>query len=116
MPRDRRAYLWDVLDAIRLIEEFTRGKSLDQYSSEPMLRSAVERQLEVIGEAVAQGIRHFPELSQHLTDNEQIVAFRNRLIHGYSIVSDAVVWGVIQNDLPVLKRQAEDLALYDTEA
>ncbi len=109
MPRDRRAYLWDVLESIRLIEEFTRGKSLEQYSSDPMLRSAVERQLEIVGEAVAQGVRHFPQLAGQITNCEQIVAFRNRLIHGYSVVSDAVVWGVIQSDLPVLKREAEDL-------
>jgi uncharacterized protein with HEPN domain len=109
MPRDRRAYLWDVLHAVNFVETFTAGKTLQEYSADAMLRSAVERQLEIIGEALGQAIRHFPELENSLTSCRQIIAFRNRLIHGYALVSDAVVWGVIETDLPVLKREAESL-------
>jgi uncharacterized protein with HEPN domain len=107
MPRDRRAYLWDVLEAIRLIDSFVSAKTLEQYSSDAMIRSAVERQLEIIGEALGQGLKQFPELRDRITNCEQIVAFRNRLIHGYSLVSDAVVWGVIESDLPKLRSEAE---------
>lgn len=53
--------------------------------------------------------RHFPEVTARIANFEQIVAFRNRLIHGYSVVSDALVWDVIENDLPKLKSDAEAL-------
>ncbi len=70
-----------------------------------MLRSAVERQLEIIGEALAQLIRRFPETAAHITRHAEIISFRNILIHGYSFVNDAVVWSIIQTDLPILKNE-----------
>lgn len=55
MPRDPRAYLWDVPDALRHVESFTAGATLDSYRTSTMLRSAVERQLEITGEALSAG-------------------------------------------------------------
>lgn len=60
MPRDRRAYLFDMREAARLIERFTAGRAFDDYQADPMLRSAVERQLEIVGEALVQALRRFP--------------------------------------------------------
>lgn len=109
MARDLRAYLWDIKEASKDIELFTTGKTVENYRSDPMLRAAVERKLEIIGEALAQGIRHFPKLANQISHNAKIIAFRNRLIHGYATVSDGLVWEVVQNDLPVLRREAEML-------
>jgi uncharacterized protein with HEPN domain len=56
-PRDLRAYLFDIAEACRLVDEFTRGKSADDYAGDPLLRSGVERQLEIVGEALSQALR-----------------------------------------------------------
>ena len=109
MRRDLRAYLWDVEQAAHDIEVFTHGKQLSDYQNEAMLRAAVERRLEVIGEALAQALRHFPEVASRITDHQQIIAFRNQLIHGYATVQDALVWDIVQTDLPVLQQQTADL-------
>jgi len=74
-----------------------------------MLRSAVERQFEVIGEALRQAVTLEPALARRFTDAKRIIAFRNRLIHGYASVSDALVWGVIEKNLPELSRQVEQM-------
>lgn len=115
MPRDLRAYLWDVLEAIKDIQQFTAGQTISEYSANPMLRAAVERKFEIIGEAIGQAVRYFPHIATRVDSCEQIIAFRNRLIHGYSTVSDRLVWEVIENRLPHLKVQSEDL-LRDCEA
>jgi hypothetical protein len=59
-PRDLRAYLFDVAEACRLVEEFTRGKSAADYAGDSLLRSGVERQLEIVGEALNQALRNHP--------------------------------------------------------
>lgn len=74
-----------------------------------MLRSAVERQFEIIGEALNQLLRREPGLSERISDASVIIAFRNRLIHGYASVSDEVVWGVVERYLPVLSSEVRDL-------
>jgi uncharacterized protein with HEPN domain len=107
MARDPRAYAWDALQAIRRIGEFTQGKTLEDYAGEPMLRAAVERQFEIIGEALRQALGRFPEIETRISHCQEIIALRNRLIHGYSAVSNEVVWGVIENDLRPLRSEIE---------
>jgi uncharacterized protein with HEPN domain len=74
-----------------------------------MLRSAVERQLEIIGEALSRAVAVDPRLRDRITETPRIIAFRNRLIHGYASVSDEVVWGIVQGKRPVLCREVHDL-------
>src|ERR1022692_2082952 len=107
MQRDQRAYLWDICNSADLIWGFVANRTLAEYQRDVMLRSAVERQLEIIGEALAQLIRRFPETAAHVSRHVEIISFRNFLIHGYSFVNDAVVWSVIQTDLPILKKEVE---------
>jgi uncharacterized protein with HEPN domain len=109
MRRDLRAYLWDVQQAAHDIQAFTHGKQLSDYQNDAMLRAAVERRFEVIGEALAQALRHYPEVVSRISDHRQIIAFRNQLIHGYATVQDALVWDIVQTDLPVLRLEAADL-------
>ena len=107
--RDLRAYLHDVAEACRMIETFTAGKSFDDYTSDPMLRSAVERQFEIVGEALNQGMRTDSGLEKQISHARRIVAFRNRLIHGYATVADEVVWGVVESYLPTLRSEIDQL-------
>jgi len=108
-PRDIRKYLFDMKAAADLIRRFTEKKTLEDYLADPMLRAAVERQFEIIGEALNQSTRVDGSLSERITDSARIVAFRNRLIHGYSAVSDQVVWGVVTSSLPRLSEEIDKL-------
>ena len=107
--RDREAFLWDMLQAARNIENFIDGKTLDEYESDDLLRSAVERQFLIIGEAASQAVRHFPDLQEEIGDIARIIAFRNRLIHGYAVVSDDIVWAITHDELPQLRCDIEAL-------
>lgn len=110
MPRrELRAYLWDIVRSARLIREFTAGKTFADYEADLLLRSATERQFEIIGEALGQAMRVSPEIEQSITAGRQVVAFRNLLIHAYATVDPGVVWGTIEEDLPTLLREAESL-------
>jgi len=99
---DVRKFLHDIATACSLIEEFVRGKTLEHYLADAMLRSAVERQFEIIGEALNQASRADPSLLDRIGDARRIIAFRNRLVQGYMSVSDEVVWGVVEASLPRL--------------
>jgi uncharacterized protein with HEPN domain len=69
----------------------------------------VERQFEIVGEALSQLIETFPEVSERITDARRIIAFRNRLIHGYASVADDIVWGIVEGYLPKLKEEIQQL-------
>ena len=106
---DVRKYLYDIAQACALIERFTEGKNLGDYTSDVMLRSAVERQFEIVGEALNQALSSDPSLGDCITDAPRIIAFRNRLIHGYASVANEVVWGVIERNLPTLASEVAEL-------
>jgi uncharacterized protein with HEPN domain len=74
-----------------------------------MLRSAVERKFGIIGDALSQLHRFFPQYSTRISRPEQIIAFRNQIIHGYATVRDDIVWEIIQTYLPRLHQEATQL-------
>ena len=74
-----------------------------------MLRAAVEREFEIIGEAITQLAKLDEPLAARISDRRRIVAFRNILIHGYADVDPRVVWSVVENDLPVLRLEIDAL-------
>lgn len=115
MPRELRAYLWDIVRSARLIEEFTAGRDFSDYEADVFLRSAVERQFEIIGEAMSQALKSYPELGAEITASRRIVAFRNLLIHGYMNVDPGVVWSIVEEDLPTLLGEAESLLASETD-
>jgi uncharacterized protein with HEPN domain len=102
MQLEVKKYLADAQQAIGRIREFTSGQSFEEYSSNAMLRSAVERQFEIIGEALNRISKVDALLLQRISDSRRIIAFRNILIHGYDAIDDAVVWDVIEHYVPVL--------------
>jgi uncharacterized protein with HEPN domain len=103
--RDALAHLYDVARACELLERFTQGRTFDDYADDPLLRSAVERQFEIVGEALKRAVDLEPGLAKRITGTSRIVAFRNRLIHGYASVSDEVVWGIVERFLPPLQEE-----------
>jgi len=110
-----RKYLFDIAKACSLLSRFTAGKTLAEYSNDPLLRSAVERQFEIIGEALRHAVDLDPELGGRVTHAGRIIGFRNRLIHGYATVSDEVVWGVLESALPTLRKEIEALLQEETD-
>jgi uncharacterized protein with HEPN domain len=102
LRRDPKSVLWDARDAATAIADMTAGKSFADFDSD-LLRSAVERQLEILGEALGQLARIDPMLAAKIPDLRQVVAFRNVLIHGYALIDRARVWRAVQDDLPTLR-------------
>ena len=97
-----RMYLEDIRCSAEKIIKFVNGKNSDDYSADDLLESAVERQFEIIGEALNQLNKTDAETAQKMTDYKNIISFRNLLIHGYATVSSEVVWEIIEQSLPVL--------------
>ena len=109
MRLEARKFLFDIRSAADLLAEFLAGKTFADYQRNAMLRAAVERQFEIIGEAVSQLARLDEELAAHITNYRRVIAFRNILIHGYSDVDDALVWDVVETNLPLLRHEVERL-------
>lgn len=113
MRPDPRKYLWDALRAAELVHDFAQGQSFADYQSNAMLRSAVERQFEIIGEALNQLSKVDPEAASRIPELRRIVSFRNILIHGYAMVDDALVWQVLVDKLPDLQQALSELLDHD---
>ena len=101
--------MWDALRAAELLAEFSRDRSFTDYLADAMLRSAVERQFEIIGEALNNLSKVSPDLAAAIPDLARIVAFRNILIHGYASVDDALVWQVLMEKRPQLEGHLRQL-------
>lgn len=109
MPRSVAVYLADILDACDAIEAVLTGVDLATYQKERAVRSAVEREFILIGEAIA-GIRRLePELVESISHARMIVGFRNVLTHDYAAVDDESVFGVATSDLPLLRDECAGL-------
>lgn len=102
-------YLWDALTAIERIQRFIQDRAFDDYLRDDLLKSAVERQLEIVGEALGQLRKSDPEIAAQIADLPRVVAFRNVLIHGYASVDDVLVWGVVTDRLGALAQCLRDL-------
>ncbi len=102
-----RKYLSDIQQAILLVVDFTVDVvDFSNYLSDLKTKSAVERQLGIIGDAVNNYTRGKNPPLKHAS---HIVAFRNRLIHAYDSIDDSIVWVIIQKHLPQLKTEVDNL-------
>jgi uncharacterized protein with HEPN domain len=105
MQRDPRAYLKDVVDPCDAIVAAVGGLDRAQYRTNRLVRSAVEREFIIIGEAIAALRRHAPTAFGRITDGTRIVDFRNQLTHEHVHVNDAVAWGVIEHNVAALRNE-----------
>ena len=103
MRRDARCYLWDALKAAQAVQSFLRGRTYEAFVEDDLLRSAVERQLEIIGEALSQLAKVDPQIADSVAELRRIIAFRNILVHGYAAIDYATVWRLIEDKLPELQ-------------
>jgi len=109
MPRDQRAYLADILESCDAIKAATLNLSLQEYQRNRLVRSSVEREFIIIGEAMAALARIAPETFDSITRARRIIDFRNQLTHEYPTVDDALVWAIIETDVPVLQAESANL-------
>ena len=109
MDNEIKTWLFDINSAIEEIDSyFQKGqKKFSDYTKDQKTRRAVERNLEIIGEAVKRVIDYDENIA--LTSSRKIVDTRNRIAHGYDTISDDVIWGIIINHLPKLKSEVEEL-------
>jgi uncharacterized protein with HEPN domain len=101
--------LRDAQQACRAIYGFVRGLDFPGYSESEIVRSAVERKLEIIGEALNQASQMDSKIEVSVPELRQIVAIRNRVIHGYDSVDDRIIWDVVSTRIPILYSQLESL-------
>ena len=103
-----KKYLYDISESINSIELFI-GEKRDfiNYLNDKMLRRAVEREFEIIGEAMNRLIKLKPDIN--ISSKKQIISMRNRVIHGYDKIDDEIIWGTILRHLPVLKTEIKEL-------
>lgn len=97
--------LLDALTACQAIASFTGGLEFEDYEVSELARSAVERKLEIVGEALHRAEEEDAALVERLPDLRQIVGMRNRIIHGYDSVDDEIVWDVVQSKIPALREK-----------
>jgi uncharacterized protein with HEPN domain len=108
MQREVLKYLLDIKVSIDSIYEYLGEKrDFNDYKSNKLLRRGIERELEIIGEAVARILKIDEKVD--ISDSRRIVDLRNWVIHGYDKVDDVIIWGIISRDIPKLKVQVEYL-------
>lgn len=107
--RDPQKYLYDMLSSCEFLLEFTRGKTVDDYISDRALRSALERELQIIGEAMMQLDRVAPAITEKIPEYRNIIGFRHVLIHGYDSLDPQTVWNVVETKLQDLADKLKEL-------
>lgn len=109
MDKHIKTWLYDILQSIHEIESYF---DYDQYSyndyvADTKTKRAVERDLEIIGEAINRILKLNDSIE--ISNARNIIGTRNRIIHGYDTISDQLIWSIVQKDLPILKNEVESL-------
>ncbi len=108
MNNEIRAWLQDIEQAIKEINSFIpEAKNFKEFQKDVKTKRAVERNIEIIGEAVSRILKSDPNIK--ISDTRKIVDTRNRIIHGYDSVSEEILWGIIIRNLPELDKEIKDL-------
>ncbi len=104
-------WLYDINIAIEEIESFLGDEPLifENYRKNKMLKRAIERELEIIGEAMNRILKKDSSIKDKITDSVNIIGLRNQVIHSYDNISDENIWAIIINHLPRLKQDINDL-------
>ena len=109
MDENINKHLHDILDAINEIESFfgDKPKYFNEFCNDLCLRRAVERDIEIIGEAMNRILKEDRDIA--ITNSRKIVDARNYIIHGYDSLSADILWSIVINHLPKLKEEAQTL-------
>jgi uncharacterized protein with HEPN domain len=104
-------WLYDVKISVEEIESFFENTPLifEEYKKNKMLKRAVERELEIIGEAINRIIKKDLSYANKIKDAINIIGLRNQVIHAYDNISDENIWAILINHLPQLKQDVSSL-------
>ena len=109
MPHEAAKYMFDIAEHVARLQRFVSGKTFEDYAADELLRAAVERQFEIIGEAINSLAKVDPDKARKITGYRRMIAFRNILIHGYTHVDDAIVWDIVESKLEALALEIDEL-------
>ncbi len=109
MPRNRKKYLFDMLDACRFLLDLTADETVEKYVRDRAFRGAVERELQIIGEALMQLKTLDPSCAEQITEHKRMIGFRHVLVHGYDALKPDIVWYIVKQKLPPLRVELEEL-------
>lgn len=110
MQLESKKLLYDIQQAAESVSSFVSGKSYRDYESDALLRSGVERQFEIMGEAINRLSKVNPDVTNQITDYQKIISFRNILIHGYTDIDNRLVWNIVEKKLPLLLKEVTCLS------
>jgi len=104
-------WLYDINFAIDEIDSYFKGKEkrFDKYAGNIMLKRAIERDLEIIGEAVNRILKSDCSFESNISNTKAIIGLRNQVIHAYDNISDENIWSIIINHIPKLKKEVNNL-------
>lgn len=105
---DDRVYLEHILESIQKAEKYLNGYTFAEFEKDDRTIDAIIRNFEIIGEASNNISIHFKESHPEI-DFRSATSMRNRLAHGYDDIDLQTVWGTVKEDLPVLRRDIENL-------
>ncbi|HEY4330222.1 MAG TPA: HepT-like ribonuclease domain-containing protein [Phycisphaerae bacterium] len=109
MQPESKKLLFDMREAAELIESFITSKSLTDFMGDKLLRSGVYFQFTIVGEALTQLRDRDEPTAARISEYARIIGFRNQVIHGYGKIDDEITWRIIQDKLPIMKRELEQL-------
>jgi uncharacterized protein with HEPN domain len=108
MEKEIKIWLSNIIQAINEIEQFLPEKKVfTEFQKDLKAKRAVERNIEIIGEAMNRILKQNPSVD--ISHSRKIVDTRNRISHGYDSVSDDIIWAIIIRDIPHLKSEIENL-------
>ncbi len=108
MDNEIKKYLFDIQESIDSILKYLGdNRDFKVYMADKMLRRAVEREFEIIGEAMSR-IEKLDSTIE-ISSKRQIISMRNRVIHGYDKIDNEIIWGTIVRHLPTLKLEIDNL-------
>lgn len=108
MEKTVKKYFEDIQESCADIRQFLQNKTLEEYQSDKMLKAAVERKLEIIGEAVGKASKIDPAVRENLPEAGKLIGLRNRLIHGYDSIIHPQIYQSVKELLPALERKVDE--------
>ena len=108
MDKHIDTYLFDILNSINEIDEYLAdNRTYDNYINNKILQRAIERNLEIIGEAMNRILKIDKNIT--IQNAKEIIDTRNKISHGYDQINHAIIWGIVIKHLPILKSEFENL-------
>lgn len=109
MRRNPAKLCEDILRAVAEMEAFCHAKTFHDFRNNRGLQLIVERELEIIGEALARLRRDHPKHADQIHDLDKIIGLRNVLAHGYDILEHEILWDIVENKIPILKQDIQTM-------